>query len=302
MNAIVARKSGSPDVLSLRKMDTPSPGPGEILVRVRYTTVARGDAVLRSMPRFIVAVVGFLFGFKPMNVPGVEFAGDVESVGAGVTTFAPGDAVCGTTTGLRRGANAEYVVVPAEPKGRILVRKPAELSYRDAAASLVGGMTALQLLQPEQITSGDRVLVYGASGSVGSFAVQLARHANAHVTAVASGGNLELVSSLGAERVIDYTREDVLAGSERYDVIFDAVGKLPKRRARDILAPGGRFASTRMPTKERTEDVRRLHELMLSGALRVVVDSEITLEEVPEAHRRVDSGRKRGNIVVRVGS
>lgn len=300
MNVITAHTSGSPDVLALEQIDRPSSRPGEILVRVRYASVTRGDAVLRSMPRFVLAVVGFFAGFKPMEVPGFEFAGDVEAVGADVSAWSVGDAVCGTTSGLRRGANAEFVVVPAEPRGRVLVRKPEELGYSDAAASLVGGMTAMQLLQPDRIAAGDRVLVYGASGSVGTFALQLAVHAGAHVTGVASGDNLDLVSSLGAERVIDYRTDDVLEGGDRYDLVFDAVGKLPRRRARAILNPGGRFASTRMPTKERAEDVQRIHELIREGKLRVVVDREITLSEVPEAHRLVDSGRKRGHIPVRV--
>jgi NADPH:quinone reductase-like Zn-dependent oxidoreductase len=300
MRAILSPRSGPPDILRLAEVERPTPKAGEILVKVRYATVTMGDVNMRRLPRLLLAVLGALFGFKPMKIPGVEYAGEVAELGSGVAEYAVGDAVVGTTTGLAYGANAEYVRVPAKSRHGVLVRKPPALGFREAAASVVGPMTALQILKRVEINAGTRVLVYGASGSVGSSAVQLAKHFGAHVTGVCSTSNLELVSSLGADAVIDYTAADFAADGARYDVVFDAVGKIGRGMAKPVLATGGAFLSVKGPTKERTEELELIQSLAASGALAVPIDREVSLAEVPEAHAYVESGRKRGNVVVAV--
>lgn len=300
MKAILSPKSGPPEVLRLAEIDRPTPKAGEILVKVHYATVTSGDVKLRRLPRLLLAVLGALFGFKVMKIPGVEYAGEVEELGPGVSGLAVGDAVVGTTTGLAYGANAEYVRVPVKSRHGVLVRKPDTLGFREAAASVVGPMTALQILKRADITEGTRVLVYGASGSVGSNAVQLAKHFGAQVTGVCSTSNIELVSSLGADAVIDYTAADFAADGGRYDVVFDAVGKIDRGTAKRALTKGGTFLSVKGPTKELTDELELIQSLAASGELTAAIDREISLAEVPEAHAYVESSRKRGNVVVAV--
>lgn len=300
MKAILSPKSGPPEVLRLAEVERPRLRAKEILVKVRYATVTMGDVNMRRLPRLLLAVLGALFGFKPMKIPGVEYSGEVEELGPGVSEYAVGDAVVGTTTGLVYGANAEYVRVPVSSRHGVLVRKPEGVGFREAAATVVGAMTAMQILRRAEITAGTRVLVYGASGSVGSAAVQLAKHFGAQVTGVCSTRNLELVSSLGADAVVDYNASDFAEGGETYDVVFDAVGKIGKGKAKPVLAEGGTFLSVKGPTKERTEELELIQSLAASGKLTVPIDREISLAEIPEAHAYVESGRKRGNIVVAV--
>ena len=242
-----------------------------------------------------------LFGFPNMRVPGVEMSGEVEAAGKDVRRFKVGDQVFGTTTGMRYGANAEYVCVPEESRHGVVMKKPESLSHEEVAPLTVGGMTALQLLRKAGIEEGDDVLVYGASGSVGTFAVQLAKVLwGARVTGVCSGRNADIVRSLGADDVVDYTREDFTVRERRYDVVFDAVNELPRSKREVALKPGGTFMSVFTPTTEDTEDLALLTRLVQEGKLRAFVDRRYTLEQVPEAHRYVESGRKRGNVVVEV--
>jgi NADPH:quinone reductase-like Zn-dependent oxidoreductase len=300
MKAVLSPKAGPPEVLELGERPKPEPGRGELLVRVRYSTVCRGDTNLRKFPRPLLAVLGVLFGFKAMKTPGMEFAGDVEAAGPEVSRFAVGDAVCGTATGMVYGSNAEYVLVPEAGRINVVAPKPETLTYREAAALPVGSMTATQLLRPASIEKGARVLIYGASGSVGSYAVQLARAAGAHVTALCSGANAELMRSLGAEKIIDYTREDFTQTSERYDVVFDAVGKASKKACKSLLAPGGRYTNIKPPTKEVLSEFEDSLKLAAEGSIKVPIDREFGLEEIVEAHRYVEGGHKRGNVSIRV--
>lgn len=297
MKAILVKKSGGPEVLAAAEIDKPKPGRGELLVRVKAATVTAGDAKLRAMSRVILVPLGLLFGFKPMEIPGVEFAGIVEERGSGVTEYAAGDRVMGTTTGLARGANAEFVVVPVLSRMGVLVSLPENLSFEEGAALPVGSMTAWQLLGKAGTLQGKRVLVYGASGSVGSCAVQLAAQHGATVTAFSSAANSAMVRSLGATKVLDY-RSQALPEAGGQDIIFDAVGKLSRRAFAPVLAKGGTFVSVRSPTSERADELRYLVGLAAEGRIRPFIDRRIHLEDVPEAHRIVDSGRKRGNIVV----
>lgn len=300
MKAVLSPKSGPADILQIVEKPKPEPRAGELLVAVRSATVTSGDVQMRRLPRWLLTVVGALAGFKPMETPGVEYSGDVEAVGPGVTAFSVGDAVCGTTTGLRHGANAQWVVVPAEPKQGVIQRKQDELSHDQAVACIVGGMTAMQLLNKAGAGEGDRVLIYGASGHVGSSALQLAKILGCHVTGVCSTANLKLVESLGADHVVDYTAESIADSDARYDVILDAVGKLPKSRCRKILADGGRYSSIRRPTKELAGELAYVQDLAATGRFTPFIDREFSIDEIVAAHRYVESGRKRGTVIVRV--
>lgn len=299
MRAAILKRSGPPERLTLSELERPDPGPGEILVRVEYASVSRGDVMMRTIPRFVLSVIGAFVGFRPMRVPGVEFAGAVESVGAGVSAFAPGDAVCGTTTGRRDGANADYVVVPVDGRHNVVVKRPEGLDARTAVASTVGAMTAMQILGRAAPQPGERVLVYGASGAVGTFALQLARQRGCEVTAVASGARRELLRSLGAAHVLDYATDAVWDGPARYDVIVDAVGKVSRGRCGAALAPGGRFVSVRPPTRERADELSHVLDLVASGEVSAVIDREYPLDDIVEAHRYVEAGHKAGAVVVR---
>jgi len=243
MQAIIPTKQG----FQLQIITKPIPDDNSILVKVHATTVTRGDTVLSSLPGVMYwSPVRKLLGVPPKKTtPGHEFSGIVEAVGRTVTKFQVGDAVFGTTTGLPVGANAEYVCVPESWETGAIVRKPENLSFREAAAIPVGGMTALYLLKKANVQNGQKVLIYGASGSVGTYAVQLARHFGAEVTGVASTRNVELVKSLGAYLVIDYKTEDFTQSEETYDVIFDAVGKASPKDSKRVLRQDGQFVSIR---------------------------------------------------------
>jgi NADPH:quinone reductase-like Zn-dependent oxidoreductase len=301
MKAIVFTKSGPPEVLALREVQKPAPKANEILVKVHAGTVTVGDVKLRRIPRFLQKIFFPLFGVGAKDIWGVEVAGQVEVIGEAVTLFKKGDRVFGTTTGQSTGGNAEYICLPQRSKNQVVGRIPDNLSYGEAAALPVGAMTALQLLRKANTGAGKKVLVYGASGSVGTYAVQIARHLGAEVTGVCSTANLEMVRSLGANKVIDYTREDFSQNSETYDVIFDAVGKLPRLKWKSALKQQGVHVSISAPTKEIAEDLEYIIRLAETGKITPVIDREYTLEQVPEAHRYVETGRKRGNVVVKVG-
>jgi NADPH:quinone reductase-like Zn-dependent oxidoreductase len=300
MKAIVITGSGSPEVLELREVDKPSPRDNEMLVKVYASTVTIGDAILRRMPRPLMVPFMAIMGFKLKKIAGHELVGVVEMVGKDVRSFKKGDHVFGTTTGLRCGANAEYVCIPEAGGKGMVAMKPANLSFGEATAIPIGGVTALQILRSANVKKGDRVLVYGASGSVGTYAVQLAKCYGAHVTGVCSGANLDLVRSIGADEVIDYTREDFRENGETYDVVFDTVRKLKRSSCRRSLGVEGRFISSWSRTKQSNEDLNYLKELVEAGKVRPVIDRAYPLQEVVEAHRYVDRGHKRGNVVITV--
>jgi alcohol dehydrogenase len=300
MKAVLQPRSGPPDVLRVADVERPVPGDRDVLIRVHVATVTMGDVMLRKLPRMLLHVVGLFAGFKPKVIAGVEFAGEVVEIGRSVSRFAVGDRVFGTTTGLATGANAEYLCVPEQWKSGVIAKIPDALPHAEAAALPVGGMTALQLLRKADVRTGQRVLVYGASGSVGSYAVQIARHWGAAVTGVCSAANLDLVRSLGAEAVIDYTREDFAKRGVRYDVVFDAVGKISRSRAKDALARGGTYVSVTSLTNESEDDLALLAGLAAGGKIRAVIDRHFTLDQIVEAHRYVESGRKKGNVLIEV--
>ncbi len=298
MRAVVLPRPGSADVLELRELEVPTPGEHEVLVRVRAATVTRGDVALRRVPRLMWPLLRIGMGLRRKRILGHEYAGEVEAVGRDVTRFAPGDAVFGTTTGLATGSHAEYVCVPDDG---VLAAKPTSVAFEEAAAVPVGAMTALRLLRDAGVTTGSKVLVHGASGSVGTFAVQLARHEGAVVTGVCSTANMELVASLGATTVIDYNTMDYAAGDVRYDVVVDAAGKASRDRARAVLAEGGRFVSVRSAARERAADLVHIAGLLEQGAIRPVIDRAYPLARIAEAHRYVEGGHKVGNVVITLG-
>jgi NADPH:quinone reductase-like Zn-dependent oxidoreductase len=298
MKAIVCTKSGSPEVLKLVELERPIPKQNEILVKVKASSVTRGDVNLRKIPRIILVPIGFLFGFKPMKVTGVEFAGVVEAIGSDVKLFNRGDHVYGTTTGLEYGGNAEYVCVPEKSKKGIVVKKPDSISFMEAAVIPVGGMTALHILNKASIQKGQRVLIYGASGSVGTYAVQLAKYFGAEVTGVCSTNNLEMIKSLGVQNAIDYHNEDFRKSKMIYDVVFDAVGKITKSSCKKVLKKNGHFLSVKYPTKEKVEYMHFINELIEKGKLKPVIDRTYTLDKVKDAHYYVEQKHKKGNVVI----
>lgn len=298
MKAVVHTKVGP----RLQDVEKPVPGHNEVLVSVHAATVTAGDVVMRNLPGFMFwPPIRRLLGMPPKKTtPGHEFAGVVEVPGRDVAQFKVGDNVFGTTTGLETGANAQYVCVPESWATGAITIMPANLTYLQAAAVPVGGMTALYLLRKAVIQPGEQVLIYGASGSVGTYAVQLAKHFSAHVTGVCSTRNVELVASLGADRVIDYKTEDFMRSGEAYAVVFDAVGKIAPLDGKSVLRPDGRFISIRTKAFESVEALVYLRDLIEAAALRPVIDRSYTLEQIDEAYQYVSTGRKTGNVIITV--
>jgi NADPH:quinone reductase-like Zn-dependent oxidoreductase len=299
MKAIICTKSGPPEVLQLKDVNKPIPADSEVLVKVHAATVTQGDVMLRKLHP-LLALPMRLFGVKSKKIPGHEFAGEIESEGKDVKRFTLGDQVFGTTTGLRVGANAEYVCLPEEWPSGVLALKPINMSYEEAAALPVGGMTALYILQKGNIQSGQKVLINGASGSVGTYAVQLAHFFGAEVTGVCSNKNIEMVKSLGAEKVIDYTQEDFTKNGQTYDVIFDAVGKSSETKSKNSLKQNGIFLTVQSTTHENMDNIIFLKELVEMGKIKAVIDRCFPLEQVAEAHRYGETGHKKGNVVITV--
>jgi NADPH:quinone reductase-like Zn-dependent oxidoreductase len=300
MKAIISTKHGSPGVLQLTEIEKPTPKENEVLIKVHAATVTQGDLMLRKLHPLMYIPMR-LFGVRRKRIPGHEFAGEVESVGTDVKRFKVGDQVFGTTTGLSVGANAEYVCLPEEWKSGVLAIKPDNISYEEAAALPVGGMTALYILRKGNIESGQKVLIFGASGSVGTYAVQLAKHHfGAEVAGVCSTANIELVKSLGADQVIDYTKEDVTQNGQIYNVVFDAVGKLSSSQRDNLLQENGAFLTVQTTTKELIENLNTLKKLAEEDVIKAVIDKRYPLDQIAEAHKYVETGRKKGNVVITV--
>ena len=302
MKAVVYTQYGPPEVLRLTEIPKPTPKDNEVLIKVKATTVHVGDTRMRS---FTVPAGMWLFArlflgvFRPRRqVLGMEVSGDVEAVGKDVTRFKPGDPVFASTASVNFGGYAAYKCMP---ENGMLAVKPDNLTYEEAAAVPNGANTALRCLRKANIQPGQKVLIYGASGSVGTYAVQIAkRRFLAEVTGVCSGANLELVKSLGADAVIDYTREDFTENGKTYDVIFDAVGKLSPAQAKRASERAGTYLNVLVDSGrgEKLEEFHFVRQLLEEGTLRPVIDRCYPLEQIVEAHRYVDQGHKKGHVVI----
>ena len=304
MKAVIYTEYGPPEVLHLTEMAKPAPKDNEVLVKVIATTVTVGDTRMRSftVPRGQWLPARLYLGIrKPKRaILGMELAGEIEATGKNVTRFKVGDAVFASTFEVGWGGYAEYKCLPEDG---LLAIKPANLTFGEAAAAVGGGMTALRCLEQGRIQPGQRVLIYGASGAVGTNAVQIAsRHLGAEVTGVCSTANLELVRSLGAVRVIDYTQDDFTRDGPIYDVVFDAVAKISPSHAKKALKTTGVYLNVHQhsdaPAKVRGAALLAVKEMIEAGKLRPVIDRVYPLEQIVEAHRYVDQGHKRGNVVI----
>jgi NADPH:quinone reductase-like Zn-dependent oxidoreductase len=306
VKAVLWTAYGPPEVLQLGERPTPEPKRGQVRIRMHATAVTYSDTFARALAvkPFFRFVARLILGFRrPKRWPvlGIVVAGEIDRIGPGVTGFRQGDQVFGMNP-FGAGAYAEYLCMRA---GKLLVTKPANLTYQEAAAIPYGGLLALHFLRAAGIAPGMRVLIYGASGATGTAAVQLAKHYGAHVTGVCSTGNLDLVRSLGADAVIDYTIRDVLTMADRYDLVFAAVGARyhpPTEQAfHAILTPHGRYVSVDGWNPKLTrERLAELRDLAASGALKAVIDRCYTLADLVKAHRYVETQRKKGNVVIAI--
>jgi NADPH:quinone reductase-like Zn-dependent oxidoreductase len=304
MKAIICTKYGPPEALQLKEVEKPTPKENEVLVKVYATAVTSGDCRMRSfnVPLIQWLPARLILGLiKPRNpILGLWLAGEIETAGKAVKKFKKGDRVYARTPDLKFGAYAEYACLS---ENGFIALIPSNLNYTEAVAFPFGGFTALYFLKKAKIQQGQKVLVYGASGAVGTAAVQLAKYFGAEVTGVCSTANLELVKSLGADKVIDYTKEDYANGNELFDIIFDAVGKISYTKSKKVLSPYAKYISVISSghTKAGTEEQILLNTIIEEGKLMPVIDRVYTLEQMVEAHRYVDKGHKKGNVVITVG-
>lgn len=320
MKAIIWPKYGSPDVLELKEVEKPTPGDKEVLIKIAAATVFAGDCEMRSFdfPISFWLPLRLMFGLRKPRVKilGQEFAGEVEAIGSEVTQFKAGDPVFAPTD-MSFGAYAEYICVPGTHPMTI---KPNNMTYEEAATLPTGGLNALHFLRKGSVRSGQKILINGAAGSIGTYAVQIAKSFGAEVTAVDSTGKLDMLRSIGADHVIDYTRQDFTQNGETYDVIIDVVGKSSFSRSLRSLRQNGRYVlgNPRLPGMIRalwtsmtgskkvivalagykTEDLAFLKELAEAGKIKSVIDRRFPLEQVADAHRYVETGEKKGHVVI----
>jgi NADPH:quinone reductase-like Zn-dependent oxidoreductase len=328
MKAAVFTQYGPPEVFQIKDVEKPTPKDNEVLIRVRANAINFGDTLARdfasitparfSMPVFLWLPSKIVFGFtKPrLHILGSEFAGVVEAAGSAVTLYKPGDAVFGYR-GQNMGANAEYICMA---ENGMIAKMPSNVTYEEAATIPYGALTAMSLLRKAHIERGQKVLINGASGSIGSYALQLARYYGAEVTGVCGTARIEFVKSLGADHVLDYTREDFTRRDETYDLIFDVPGKSSFGRCKRVLNPNGRYLLASFKTKQLVQmlwtsirggkkvicalssetpaDLQTIRELVEAGVLKTAVDRGYPLEQIAEAHHYAESSQRRGNVVL----
>ncbi|HBD95229.1 MAG: NADPH:quinone reductase [Spirochaetes bacterium GWF1_31_7] len=306
MKAVTFTEYGSPDVLKMCEIAKPVPKDNEVLIKVFATSAHIGDTRIRKADPFLVRLVFGLFKPKKNLIPGLEISGVIESVGKNVTSFKKDDQVF-ALTGFGLGGYAEYRCLPekvkkgTQEKKGLVALKPENLSYEEAATVPAGALTALKNMEKAKIKAGQKILINGASGSLGTFAIQLAKYYGAEVTAVCSATNFELVRSLGADQVIDYTAEDFTKSDKKYDVVYDAVMKLKKAHCSTILKKNGVFLNNyNLPVIEE-KDLLLLKDLIERNKLKPVLDRIYSIDEIVEAHRYVDKGHKKGNVAITMG-
>lgn len=306
MKAATIRNYGGPEVIKIEEVSQPEPKAGQVLVRVYASTVTAGAVLARrgSHPEIkaLKPLLRLFFGlFRPRKpISGYEFAGKVEALGEGVTDYHIGDRVFGTTTGLKQGSYAQYLCVPVSWKQGVMEKLPETLTYEQGAALPVGAMTAHDLLRKVTITKETKLLVYGASGSVGTYMLQLAKYRGAKVTAVCSHKNMGLVKSLGADVVLDYRSEAYKSSKASFDVVVDAVGKMTKADRKRFKKQDGTLITIATPTKERTEGIKEMLNLVVKKDLQVVIDKTYTLDDLQAAHAYAETGHKIGNVVISI--
>jgi NADPH:quinone reductase-like Zn-dependent oxidoreductase len=327
MKAMIWTAYGPPEVLQLREVEKPVPKDNEVRIQIHATTVTKGDTETRTLklPLFLGIPMRIYVGIsrpKRITILGQELAGEIESIGKDVKLFKEGDQVFGSP-GLGMGTYAEYICIPEQSEGSALARMPANSTYEEAASIPIGGREALHFLRRGNIQRGQSILINGAGGSIGTFSVQLAKHFGADVTGVDSGEKLDMLRSIGADQVVDYTREDFTKNGETYDAIIDVVGNISLPTSQRSLKENGRFLLanpglsqmagglwTSLTSSKKAimqaanatpEDLVTLSELMEAGKIKSVVDRRYPLEQIPEAHRYVEKGHKKGNVVITVG-
>ncbi len=303
MKAVVYKKYGSPDVLQLKEIAKPNPKRNEILIKIHATSVSAGDIRMRKAQPFLVRLFSGIFRPTKVKILGFELSGEIETAGEDISKFKSGDHVF-AFSGFGFGTYAEYICMSEASskvaKGIVAI-KPSNISFEEAATIPAGSITAMAFLRKADIQKGQSILIYGASGSVGTYTVQLAKYYGAKVTGVCSSSNLEMVMSLGADQVIDYTRENFWGKiDQKYDIVFDAVGKASKSDCKKALKSKGKYLTVMGSGKEDINDLDFIRELIEAGKVKAIIDKQYTLDQIQEAHEYVDKGHKKGNVAIKV--
>lgn len=296
MKAMIFREYGTPEVLKIEEIEKPKPKKNEVLIKIINTTVTAGDWRMRKADPFAARIYNGLFRPRKVNILGFELSGIIEEIGSDVTKFNIGDEVF-ASCGFGFGGYAEYRCLPEDSS---ISLKPQNISFEEAAAVPIGATTALRFLRKARISNGQKILIYGASGSVGTYALQYAKTFDTKVTAVCSTKNIDLVKSLGADSVIDYTKEDFHKKIDKYDIIFDAVGKISKSTYKKYLNKNGYFLSVDSTNTKENREIDTLFNLLKEEKIKVVIDRKFNFKDIPEAHKYVQEGHKVGNVIVSI--